>query len=108
VVEIELPMSLHIAPAPDNRLEQAAMYGSLVLAARMGYDGLTTSMIYGGSGRGERDVNLPMPEVNGGDIRLEKTEGDRGYPLVFKTKGVGTSYALLPLYRSWMSVTPYI
>jgi hypothetical protein len=69
---------------------------------------MTTSMIYGGSGPRGRDVNLPMPEVNGGDIRLDKTEVDRGYPLVFKTKGVGTSYALVPLYRSWMSVTPYI
>jgi hypothetical protein len=39
-VEIELPMSLRIAPAPDNRLEQAAMFGPLVLAARMGYDDL--------------------------------------------------------------------
>jgi hypothetical protein len=86
VVEITLPMSLHIAPASDDKQVQAAMYGPLVLATRMGFDGLTTSMIYGGSGPRGRDVNIPMPEVNGGDIWLEKTEGDRRYPLVFKTK----------------------
>lgn len=99
VVEITLPMSLHIAPAPDDKQVQAAMYGPLVLAARMGYEGLTTSMIYGGSGPRGRDVNIPMPEVDGGDIWLEKTGGDRRYPLVFKTKGTGTSYTLIPLYK---------
>ena len=75
------------------------MYGPLVLAARMGYDGLTTSMIYGGSGPRGREVNIAMPEVNGGDIWLERTEGDPRYPLVFKTKGTTTSYTLVPLYK---------
>jgi hypothetical protein len=99
VVEITLPMSLHIAPAPDDKQVQAAMYGPLVLAARMGYEGLTTSMIYGGSGPRGRDATIAMPEVDGGDIWLEKTEGDRSYPLVFKTKGTGTAYTLIPLYK---------
>ncbi len=99
VVEITLPMSLHIASAPDDKQVQAAMYGPLVLAARMGYEGLTTSMIYGGSGPRERDVNIPMPEVDGGDIWLEKAEGDRRYPLIFKTKGTGRPYSLVPLYK---------
>ena len=99
VVEVTLPMSLHIAPAPDDKQVQAAMYGPLVLAARMGYDGLTTSMIYGGSGPRGRDSTIAMPEVDGGEIWLEKTDGDRRYPLVFKTKGTGTSYTLVPLYK---------
>jgi hypothetical protein len=99
VVEVTLPMSLHIAPAPDDKQVQAAMYGPLVLAARMGYDGLTTSMIYGGSGPRGRGSTIAMPEVDGGEIWLEKTDGDRRYPLVFKTKGTGTSYTLVPLYK---------
>ena len=99
VVEITLPMSLHVAPAPDDKQVQAAMYGPLVLAARMGYEGLTTSMIYGGEGPRARDVNIPMPEVDGGDIWLEKAEGDRRYPLIFKTKGTGRPYSLVPLYK---------
>jgi DUF1680 family protein len=99
VVEVTLPMSLHIAPAPDNKQVQAAMYGPLVLAARMGYDGLTTSMIYGGSGPRGRDSTIAMPEVNGGDLWLEKTDGDRRFPLTFKTKGTGTSYTLVPLNK---------
>jgi uncharacterized protein len=99
VVEITLPMSLHIAPAPDDKQVQAAMYGPLVLAARMGYDGLTTSMIYGGSGPRGRETTIAMPEVDGGEMWLEKTDSDRRYPLVFKTKGTGTSYVLVPLYK---------
>jgi len=99
VVEVTLPMSLHIAPAPDDKQVQAAMYGPLVLVARMGYEGLTISMIYGGSGPRGRDTAIAMPMVNGGDIWLEKVEGDRRYPLAFKTKGTGTSYALVPLYQ---------
>ena len=99
IVEVTLPMSVHVAQAPDDKQVQAAMYGPLVLAARMGYDGLTTSMIYSGSGPRERDANIPMPEVNGGEIWLEKAAGDRRYPLTFKTKGTGTSYTLVPLYK---------
>ncbi len=98
-VVVTLPMSLHIAPTPDDKHVQAAMYGPLVLAARMGYDGLTTSMIYGGSGPRGRDNTLAMPEVDGGEIWLEKIDGDRRYPLVFKTKGPGTAYTLVPLYK---------
>jgi hypothetical protein len=75
------------------------MYGPLVLAARMGYDGLTTSMIYGGSGPRGRETAIAMPEVDGGEMWLEKTDSDRRYPLVFKTKGTGTSYVLVPLYK---------
>jgi hypothetical protein len=92
-------MSLHIAPTPDDKLVQAAMYGPLVLAARMGYEGLTTSMIYGGSGPRGRDNGIAMPEVNAPGVWLEKTEGDRRNPLVFKTIGTGTSYTLIPLYK---------
>jgi uncharacterized protein len=99
VVEVTLPMSIHIAPAPDDHQIQAAMYGPLVLAVRMGYDGLTTAMIYSGSGPRERDANIPIPEVNSGELWLERTDGDRGYPLTFKTKGTGTSYTLVPLYK---------
>lgn len=46
-VEVSLPMSLHVAPLPDDDTLQAAMYGPLVLAAQMGKEGLTKEMIYG-------------------------------------------------------------
>ena len=35
-IELSLPMSLHAAPMPDKETLQAAMYGPIVLAARLG------------------------------------------------------------------------
>jgi uncharacterized protein len=46
-IEIELPMHLHSAPLPGDGTLQAAMYGPLVLASRLGSDGLTHEMQYG-------------------------------------------------------------
>jgi uncharacterized protein len=46
-VAIDLPLALHVAVAPDDKQVQAAMYGPLVLAARLGIEGLTTTLIYG-------------------------------------------------------------
>jgi uncharacterized protein len=99
VVEIEFPMSLHIAPAPDDVTVQAAMYGPLVLAVRMGIEGLSASMISGGGPDG-RDFSMPMPEVSTPDIWLERTEATRRYPLIFHSKGRGgLVHTLVPLYQ---------
>jgi hypothetical protein len=90
------------------------MYGPLVLAALLGTDGLTTSMIYGGSGPFGNDDGSPMPEI---DLRppmhhgagappppppadavwAERGEPSRRYPLVFHTKGRGPTHTLVPL-----------
>lgn len=56
-IALDLPLTLHVAPTPDDKTIQAAMYGPLVLAARLGTEGLTTTMIYGGEG--PRDDGYP-------------------------------------------------
>lgn len=118
VVTIDMPLSLHIAPTPDDKLVEAAMYGPLVLAARLGTEGLTTSMIYGGYGPRGYDDGYPMPEV---DMRprphrhnseqpvapaqpspedavwFEQAEGTPQYPLQFQTRGRGPHHSLVPL-----------
>lgn len=116
-VTVDLPLTLHVAAAPDDKQVQAAMYGPLVLAARLGTDDLTTSMIYGDSGpRG--DDGYPMPTVDmrprphhnheadeqpapipsGPDtIWFEQTEASPLYRLQFKTKGQGLRHMLVPL-----------
>jgi DUF1680 family protein len=96
IVELELPMSLHVSPATDDPKVQAAMYGPMVLAVLMGTDGLTTSMIYKGF-TPDRNDGMPMPEVKQAGVWLETAEATTEYPLRFRSKGEGISHTLVPL-----------
>jgi hypothetical protein len=119
VVAVDMPLLLHIDTAPDDKQVQAAMYGPLVLAARLGTEGLTASMIYGGYGPRGYDDGYPMPIV---DLRPHNQRGANGesvapppppadavwfaqaeasplYPLQFRTKGRGPIHTLVPLNR---------
>lgn len=114
VVTVDIPITLHINQAPDDKQVQAAMYGPLVLAVRQGTEGLTTSMIYGDSGPFDSDAGYPMPTVKLHDDRaqqhaplstgadalwFERVEGSDRYPLQFHTKGQGPIHTLVPLNR---------
>ncbi|HEY1579231.1 MAG TPA: glycoside hydrolase family 127 protein [Terracidiphilus sp.] len=114
-ITLDLPLKLHVAPTPDDNMVQAAMYGPLVLAARLGTEGLTTTMIYGGEG--PREDGYPMPEVDtrprphrnaGGEpapsppppadeVWFERAEATPLYPLQFRTRGRGPIHTLVPL-----------
>jgi hypothetical protein len=117
-VTVDIPLTLHLATTPDDKQVQAAMYGPLVLAARLGTEGLTTSMIYGGSGPGGNDEGYPLPTVDtrrrmrrgatsessppeavkaDEEIWFEQKEGSPLYPLEFRTKGHGPIHTLVPL-----------
>jgi hypothetical protein len=108
IITVDMPMAAHINQAPDDKQVQAAMYGPLVLAVRQGTEGLTTSMIYGDSGPWESDEGYPLPIVKlhdhdaaakpGSDnLWFERVEGNRHYPLQFRTKGQGPIHTLVPL-----------
>ena len=114
-VTVEVPLTLHIDATPDDKLVQAAMYGPLVLAARLGTEGLTTTMIYGGEGphdegydmptvdmrthphRGANGVLTPATPVQADELWFERAEGSRQYPLQFHTRGRGPIHTLVPL-----------
>lgn len=115
VIAIEMPLTLHINTTPDDKTVQAAMYGPLVLAARLGTEDLTVDRIDGPEG--PWDEGYPMPTVDlrphprrGPDGQLietpapdpnavwfEQAEGSRRYPLTFQTKGRGPHHTLVPL-----------
>jgi DUF1680 family protein len=118
VITLDMPLTLHIDQAPDDKQVQAAMYGPLVLAVRMGTEGLSNSMIYGDSGPFGSDDGDPMPSVNMNlparhhhdadsapssslavedNIWFERVEGSRHYPLQFRSKGHGPIHSLVPL-----------
>jgi len=97
VVELEMPMTPHIAVAPDDKRVQAPMYGPLVLAALLGTEGLTTGMIYGSSGPDGGERGMPMPEVTEPEIWFERTEASPDFSLRFRSKGRGPIHTLVPL-----------
>ena len=120
VVTLDIPLRLHVDAAPDDKTVQAAMCGPLVLAARMGTEGLTTRMIYAGPGPQWGDDGYTMPMVDLRPIQkpsgtvadqaagqnpsetgawFERVEGSREYPLMFRTKGRGPVHTLVPLNR---------
>ena len=55
-IELDLPMHLHTMSLPGDDSQLAMLYGPLVLAARLGNQGLTHAMQYGGYNTG------PVPE----------------------------------------------
>jgi DUF1680 family protein len=99
-VELELPMSLSSAPMPDDPRLQAVMYGPLVLAGRLGAQGLSREMTYGGY-----DCELKGSPVAVGDVAgdpddvgswIERMPGGR---LTFSTRGQSRPTSLIPLNR---------
>jgi len=115
-IEVDMPLTLHIATTPDDKQVQAAMYGPLVLAARLGTEGLNTRMIYGPYGPGRNDEGYPMPVVDlrpherrdgsetaapapaaPGGIWFGQVEPSPPYSLAFHTRGRGPIHTLVPL-----------
>lgn len=96
-IHIDLPMTEHVAVAPDDKHVQAAMYGPLVLAALLGTENLTTSMIYSGSGPDDAPGVMPMPEVSTSGVWFERIEATADYPMRFRSKGHVPVHTLAPL-----------
>jgi DUF1680 family protein len=97
VITVEMPLTLHVDTAPDDPQVQAAMYGPLVLAARLGTEDLTAPMIYGSVFR-EPDNGYPMPTVNTRQgLWFEQVDGSNDYSLQFRTLGHGVTHTLIPL-----------
>jgi uncharacterized protein len=98
-LELELPMSLSAEPMPDDSSIQAAMYGPLVLAGRLGSEGLTRAMTYGGYDCEPKGYPVSVPDVvvHGGDVS-SVIERDSNRPLTFRLKTPKQAIALVPLH----------
>jgi DUF1680 family protein len=97
-VELDLPMTLWTEPMPDDASIQAAMYGPLALAGRLGSEGLTRANTYGGYDCELKGDPVAAPDVPAGDVS-SAVERDPGGPLSFRLKGPKQSIAVVPLYR---------
>jgi len=98
-LEIHLPMSLHIAPIPDDHTVQAMMYGPVVLAGRLGGQDLTKEMIYGPLAPNGKKT-FPVPDMVSSEKETPSwVEPVRGQRLVFHTMGQAQNITLVPLYK---------
>lgn len=97
-VEFELPMSLHIAPIPDDRSLQAMMYGPLVLAGDLGGDDLSEELINGDMAPSGTPAPLPPIAANANNpVGWVEAVPDR--KLRFRTAGQCDPVSLVPFYQ---------
>jgi uncharacterized protein len=104
VLSVRLPMRLHAAPMPDDASLQAVMYGPLVLAARLGTDGLTEANLRAGPTRPRK-----VPEYQGEALAVAPIVTHSGEPagwlepasgaLEFRSVGQARELTLVPLNR---------
>src|SRR6185437_11103342 len=106
-LEIRLPMSLHSQALPGDASQQAVLYGPVVLAGRLGEQGLTQQMRYDAdhgptelarreAPEGSMEVEVKTPE----DIRsVAWVEPVKGQPLVFRGAGKQGGTTLVPLNK---------
>ena len=99
-IEVAMPMSLHLAPLPDDPATQAAMYGPLVLAGRLGSRGLLEDHMYGPLGPDEARA-IPVPALIGSGDKPDWVEQVKGQTLAFQTAGQKETIDLAPLYQNY-------
>jgi uncharacterized protein len=99
-VEVSLPMSLHIDPMPDDHSLQAVMYGPLVLAGKLGNEGLNQENTYPGydtAPKGDAVSVAPIANPSSDPLGWVEPAGDS--PLSFKTVGQSQKAEIAPLYK---------
>jgi uncharacterized protein len=110
VVEVKLPMRLHLQPIPDDTNLAAIMYGPVVLAAELGTENLDPKRIYSDDKILHGGFSaIAVPELAGDRNALDKwiqpvRANDKpvhGKPLTFRTVGAGRpdDVTLIPFYR---------
>jgi uncharacterized protein len=107
-IELKFKMPIHAETLPGDPTQQAAMYGPIVLAGRLGTKDLTKQMQYDAD-TGETDQAPQVGKAEGSsDIATENpqqvraidwVERAQGEPLEFRTVGQKTETSLKPLYQ---------
>ena len=99
-VEVSLPMGLHIDSIPDDPSLQAMMYGPLVLAGRLGDQGLTAALTYPEYNTAPKGEPIPVPAIaSSAKNPTGWVEPVSGTPLAFRTTGQDQNISIIPLYR---------
>ncbi|HUW17879.1 MAG TPA: beta-L-arabinofuranosidase domain-containing protein [Sedimentisphaerales bacterium] len=102
-VRINMPMSLHLDRMPDDPSLAAIMYGPLVLAGRLGTEGLNPKTVYAASQGVLRNYQVdPGPSfvADAGDLQAW-IKPVAGKPLTFQTADAGkpSDVTLVPFHK---------
>ncbi len=102
-IELRLPMHLRVETLPGDPSYRAALYGPIVLAGRMGDNGLTHDLIYNGYGpspkgkpQGTAEIELDAREPVESTAWIAPMQGEA---LTFQTVGQSKPTMLIPLHR---------
>lgn len=100
-LEVRLPMSLHTHPMPDDKTLIAFMYGPLVLAGKLGGEGLTEENTHTSQNwyRFTEGVATVAPLVVQSDDVEDWIKPVSGKPLTFRTVGESRVVTLVPYYK---------
>jgi DUF1680 family protein len=97
-----MPMSLHTHPMPDDQSVVALMYGPLVLAGRLGSEGLTTANVHTTQNWYKfppaQIATAPPLSVVSDNIN-DWIEPVPGKPLTFRTIGQYEEITLIPYHK---------
>lgn len=103
VVEVRLPMELHVEALPDNARRAAILYGPLVLGGALGNEEMPDGGAFAPSrmrylDRPAQEVPTLLTDPSNPDDWIEPVEGE---PLTFRTVNVGRpeDVTLLPFYQ---------
>jgi DUF1680 family protein len=96
-VEMSLPMHLHMESMPDNKHQQAFLYGPVVLAGDLGDSGLTEQMITGPSAPKLESLPIDVPPFRAANGNLTSWIKPADVSLAFRTTGQKTNVSLVPL-----------
>jgi len=97
---VDLPMRLRTESMPDDSGLQAILYGPLVLAGKLGNEGVTDATVIGKMGPTPHKDPIDVPSFNasGRDAAAWiKPSGDA--PLTFRTAGQQQDVTLVPFHR---------
>lgn len=99
-IRVEMPMSLHLSPMPDDPKLVSLMYGPIVLAGELPTEGLAGKEIYGPYHATGKPVRAPAFVVESTDLKAW-IKPLPGRPLSFVTFKAGRPFdvALVPFYR---------
>lgn len=96
-IEMNMPMRLRVEKMPDDRQQQAFLYGPVVLAGDLGSSGLEEKMIVGPNAPRMRDMPMEVPTFHASNADPASWIKPADGPLAFHTSGQAKDVSLIPI-----------